>query len=142
MWYFNGFKQTNKHSRCDPHCLLQFTPDLLQELQLGPATLIQSRANGFRNMLETIHKRARMLLKDYPKFPSLIITADQLIPQGSFAKAQALYLQPSDSEVAELATLLTEKKVGVVAHFYMDPQVRILGTCIGCPDFDGQFIHY
>jgi hypothetical protein len=43
--------------------------------------------------------------------------------QGAFAEAQAQYLSPRDSEVRALAEVLAAKKIGVVAHFYMDPQV-------------------
>jgi hypothetical protein len=43
--------------------------------------------------------------------------------QGAFAEAQAQYLSPRDTEVKALAEVLAAKKIGVVAHFYMDPQV-------------------
>lgn len=46
-------------------------------------------------------------------------------PQGAFAEAQAQFLEPSPSEVDVLVGLLSSKKIGVVAHFYMDPQVRV-----------------
>lgn len=38
--------------------------------------------------------------------------------------AQARYLSPDKTKVEELATLLREKQIGVVAHFYMDPEVQ------------------
>ena len=31
---------------------------------------------------------------------------------------------PDESKVEELVSVLKEKKIGVVAHFYMDPQVQ------------------
>lgn len=34
------------------------------------------------------------------------------------------YLQPDVSKVCELAELLKQKQIGVVAHFYMDPEVQ------------------
>jgi quinolinate synthase len=34
------------------------------------------------------------------------------------------YLQPDVSKVHELAELLKQKQIGVVAHFYMDPEVQ------------------
>lgn len=37
---------------------------------------------------------------------------------------QARYLSPDKAKVEELARLLEEKKIGVVAHFYMDPEVQ------------------
>ena len=59
-----------------------------------------------------------------PAFPSLRITADALIPQGSFAEAQAAFLRPHRELVADLTRLLREKNTGVVAHFYMDPELQ------------------
>ncbi len=57
-------------------------------------------------------------------FPSLRITADALVPEGSFAEAQAAYLNPDPALVQELSTLLRAKNTGVVAHFYMDPELQ------------------
>lgn len=37
---------------------------------------------------------------------------------------QARFLFPDESRVQKLANLLKEKKIGVVAHFYMDPEVQ------------------
>jgi len=37
---------------------------------------------------------------------------------------QAKYLFPEESRVEELVNVLKEKKIGVVAHFYMDPEVQ------------------
>lgn len=63
-------------------------------------------------------------------FPSLRITADALTPEGSFAEAQAQFLQPQPKVVEELDALLREKKIGVVAHFYMDPELQgVLSAC-------------
>jgi hypothetical protein len=50
--------------------------------------------------------------------------------QGAFAEAQAAYLSPRDTEVKALAEVLQQKKIGVVAHFYMDPQVGRHGDTI------------
>lgn len=57
-------------------------------------------------------------------FPSLRITADAFIPEGAFAEAQARYLRPDPAVVKQLATSLRDKKLGVVAHFYMDPELQ------------------
>jgi quinolinate synthase len=63
-------------------------------------------------------------------FPSLVITEDAFVPQGSFAEAQAEYLSPDPVVIAELDALLPQKKIGVVAHFYMDPQLQgVLSAC-------------
>lgn len=43
--------------------------------------------------------------------------------QGAFAEAQAQFLRPDAATVDQLAATLRAKKIGVVAHFYMDPQV-------------------
>lgn len=37
---------------------------------------------------------------------------------------QARYLFPDESKVSELVSVLKEKKIGVTAHFYMDPEVQ------------------
>ena len=57
-------------------------------------------------------------------FPSLLIRADRFEAQGSFAEAQAAFLQPDAEEVRALTEALREKKVGIVAHFYMDPELQ------------------
>lgn len=57
-------------------------------------------------------------------FPSLVIRADGFSAQGSFAEAQASYLEPDPAEVAELTKLCEERNAGVVAHFYMDPELQ------------------
>ena len=63
-------------------------------------------------------------------FPVLRITRDSLVPEGSFAEAQAAFLQPDPATVKELEALLRSKKIGVVAHFYMDPELQgVLAAC-------------
>jgi quinolinate synthase len=65
-----------------------------------------------------------------PVFPSLRITADALIPRGAFAEAQAAFLKPDPELVTELTNLLRGKNAGVVAHFYMDPELQgVLASC-------------
>ena len=65
-----------------------------------------------------------------PVFPSLRITADALTPQGSFAEAQAAFLRPDPELVTKLTELLRNKNAGVVAHFYMDPELQgVLSAC-------------
>lgn len=89
-----------------------------------------SRANSWYNVLLTMQKKTQMALAQarggtvVEPFPSLLVTADDLIAQGSFAQAQAKYLLPDKLKVQELASLLKEKQIGVVAHFYMDPEVQ------------------
>ena len=63
-------------------------------------------------------------------FPSLTINKDQLIPQGSFAQAQATYLHPNPESVAELDALLSKNNIGIVAHYYMDVEIQgVLSSC-------------
>ena len=65
-----------------------------------------------------------------PVFPSLRVTADALIPQGAFAEAQAAFLKPDPELATRLGDLLREKNTGVVAHFYMDPELQgVLSAC-------------
>ncbi len=65
-----------------------------------------------------------------PVFPSLKITSDALVPEGAFAEAQAAFLKPDPALVAELNALLREKNAGIVAHFYMDPELQgVLSAC-------------
>lgn len=52
------------------------------------------------------------------------VSADGVSAQGSFAEAQANYLKPDMQVVEELDALLHEKKMGIVAHFYMDPELQ------------------
>jgi quinolinate synthase len=95
----------------------------LPQLGLGPALLAPSRSAGFANMLESIKRRVRLLTSDLPRFPSLLIQHSNVQPQGVFAEVQAQYLQPDPKQVTQLVQLLSSKQIGVVAHFYMDPQV-------------------
>lgn len=108
--------------------LLTVPVSALKGLKVGMET--QSRANTWSNVLLTLQKRTSMLiakkagLSTVEPFPSLLITANDIVAEGDFAKAQARYLSPDKSKVEELARLLKEKKIGVVAHFYMDPEVQ------------------
>src|SRR5690606_5729596 len=63
-------------------------------------------------------------------FPSLIIRQGELAAQGSFAEAQAAFLAPDPAVVASLGDLLERKNAGIVAHFYMDPELQgVLSAC-------------
>ena len=63
-------------------------------------------------------------------FPSLVIRQSELSAQGSFAEAQAEFLRPDPDVVARLERLLERKNAGVVAHFYMDPELQgVLSAC-------------
>jgi quinolinate synthase len=63
-------------------------------------------------------------------FPSLIIRADTLLPQGSFAEAQAMFLNPESEEIDAMDLLLRKGNIGVVSHFYMDAELQgVLSAC-------------
>jgi quinolinate synthase len=57
-------------------------------------------------------------------FPSLRIRASGFEPQGAFAEAQAMYLEPDPAAVQQLTDLLRERQAGIVAHFYMDAELQ------------------
>ena len=57
-------------------------------------------------------------------FPSLLIRATELIPQGAFAEAQAAFLAPEQELIVQLNGALSAGNVGVVAHFYMDVELQ------------------
>lgn len=107
-----------------PAELAEVSPDTLLALPLGPAVMVPSRTNGFLNMLETARKLARGLMGEMETFPSLLLKANSISAQGSFAESQAQYLRPNGEAVERVVELLSSKKIGVVAHFYMDPQVQ------------------
>ncbi|KAK9066440.1 hypothetical protein SSX86_013762 [Deinandra increscens subsp. villosa] len=91
---------------------------------------VDSRVNTWHNVLISMQKRTKALVAEREgrsfgePFPSMVITAEGVVAKGSFAQAQARFLSPDDLKVQELANLLKEKKIGVVAHFYMDPEVQ------------------
>ncbi|CAI9260736.1 unnamed protein product [Lactuca saligna] len=91
---------------------------------------IDSRVNTWHNVLISMQKRTKALVaarEGKPigdPFPSMVITAEGIGAKGSFAEAQARFLFPNEAKVEELTKLLKEKQIGVVAHFYMDPEVQ------------------
>jgi len=78
-----------------------------------------------------------VLIQSYPTFPSLLVTRIELKAKGEFAETQAMYLDADQkgtevsiafshhpfAEIEELASFLRDKKVGVVARFYMNARV-------------------
>lgn len=57
-------------------------------------------------------------------FPSLRISKSGVAANGTFAEVQAEYLRPDPEQVQRLDTLLRENNAGLVAHFYMDPELQ------------------
>lgn len=63
-------------------------------------------------------------------FPSLLIRAEDFVPEGAFARSQSEFLSPDPDVVADLGRHLEAKNAGVVAHFYMDPELQgVLTAC-------------
>lgn len=91
---------------------------------------LNSRANTWHNVLISMQKRTKNLVaerdgKPPPHlFPSLVVTTQGIQAQGSYALAQAKFLFPDELKVQELVNVLKEKKIGIAAHFYMDPEVQ------------------
>ena len=76
--------------------LLAVPLSALKGLKVGVES--QSRANTWSNVLLTLQKRTSMLiakkagLSTVERFPSLLITADDVVAQGDFAKAQVFLI--------------------------------------------------
>ena len=111
-------------SGLSPEQVLAVEPETLLSLGLGVDVLTRSRTNGFLNMLESAKKQTNILLGNMPSFPSLIVSRDSTVPKGAFAESQHKFLEPDQRQVDQLVKVLKEKKIGIVAHFYMDPEVQ------------------
>ncbi|KAK9926785.1 hypothetical protein M0R45_023998 [Rubus argutus] len=113
-----------------PEEVLAVKTDDLAALNVGLPGAQRSRVNTWHNVLVSMHKKTKALVAErqgkppFEPFPSLVITADGIHAKGSYAEAQARYLFPDESKVEELVNVLREKKIGIVAHFYMDPEVQ------------------
>lgn len=66
-------------------------------------------------------------------FPCLRVREDRIEAEGPFAEAQAEYLRPDPDLVRELDALLAAERIGVVAHYYMDPQLQGALACCTWP---------
>mmetsp|Transcript_34736 Transcript_34736/g.83951 ORF Transcript_34736/g.83951 Transcript_34736/m.83951 type:complete len:498 (-) Transcript_34736:263-1756(-) len=69
-------------------------------------------------------------------FPSMRITSQAVTAQGSFAEAQVAFLDPDVDAVKRLDNMLAKKKLGVVMHYYMDPELQ--GLVAAC-DYEHVF---
>ncbi|KAI3876728.1 hypothetical protein MKW92_043525 [Papaver armeniacum] len=114
-----------------PEEVLKLTTQDLFALNVGLLpSKSQSRVNTWHNVLISMQKKTKSLVAEkqgkppLEPFPSLVITADDIQPKGSYAESQAKFLFPDEIKVTELVNVLKEKKIGVVAHFYMDPEVQ------------------
>ncbi|MCB9706021.1 MAG: quinolinate synthase NadA [Myxococcales bacterium] len=57
-------------------------------------------------------------------FPSLLLQAETIAAQGAFAEAQAAFFDPDPEAALGLRRRLAAVDGGVVAHFYMDPELQ------------------
>lgn len=114
----------------EPEEVVKVSTEDLVGLNVGLPGTGRSRVNTWHNVLVTMQKKTKQLVAEregkvkFEPFPSLIVTDDGVVPKGSYAEAQAKYLFPNELKVGELVNVLKEKKIGVVAHFYMDPEVQ------------------
>ncbi|KAJ0989462.1 hypothetical protein J5N97_007818 [Dioscorea zingiberensis] len=114
-----------------PEEVLEMRQEDLGDLNVvGLPGRTNSRVNTWHNVLISMQKRTKALVAEVDgketvePFPSLVIGPDGIQAKGSYAEAQAMFLAPNESKVEELVNVLKEKKIGVVAHFYMDPEVQ------------------
>ncbi|XP_031479478.1 quinolinate synthase, chloroplastic-like isoform X2 [Nymphaea colorata] len=113
-----------------PEEVLRMKTENLGSLNIGLPGSTNSRANTWHNVLISMQKKTKAILmarEGKPltePFPSLVVNADGIHAKGSYAEAQAKFLSPDESKVNELVSVLSAKKIGIVAHFYMDPEVQ------------------
>ncbi|CAL9768456.1 unnamed protein product [Musa acuminata subsp. burmannicoides] len=114
-----------------PEEVLEMTPEAFGDLNVvGLPVRAHSRVNTWHNVLISMQKRTTALIAkregrpSADPFPSLVIGPDGIEAKGSYAEAQAMFLSPDESKIKELVSVLRKKKIGVVAHFYMDPEVQ------------------
>ncbi len=67
-------------------------------------------------------------------FPALLLRADTITAQGAFAEAQADFFDPDPDTLGSLRERLEATRSGVVAHFYMDPELQGLLYGTGSPN--------
>jgi quinolinate synthase len=103
---------------------LSIDESFIKELGLDPILAGSHHRYGLFSMFDTMKKRVYNQLGHRQDFPSLLITKDDLVPQGAYAESQATYLKPDQETVRSLVQSLQKTKAGVVAHFYMDPEVQ------------------
>jgi quinolinate synthase len=119
--------------------LTGLTPDAIAEV---PVSVVDSLTIGAANLTHQPRERvpehagdgeeAGERLRDEDgdgesasaPFPSLVVSADGVAANGVFAETQAAYLEPDETLVDDLVHTLRTKKIGIVAHFYMDAQVQ------------------
>lgn len=66
-------------------------------------------------------------------FPSIILSRQGIVAQGAFAEAQAAFLEPDPQTSAKLREAAERHQAGIVAHFYMDPELQGVLAASGHP---------
>lgn len=90
----------------------------------APSPSVSRHASAL-NVLEAVRARARAARGDAPSpFPSLVVGRRGTEARGAYAAAQRAFLDPDAGRAARLAAALRAASMGVVAHFYMDPEVQ------------------
>jgi len=97
---------------------------------------MQSLSNISKTFLRPTN--LRFLSTAAQKFPSLVISANDFIPKGSYAERQAEFLKPDLNIVKKIDNVLKNKKIAVNAHFYMDAELQ--GIITNCKTPNGVFI--
>ncbi len=59
-----------------------------------------------------------------PAFPSIVVSAGSIVAAGEFAETQAAVLDPDPASVRRLTQLLRQTQAGIVAHYYMAPELQ------------------
>jgi quinolinate synthase len=78
----------------EPEEVLKVRTDDLVGLNVGLPGTGRSRVNTWHNVLVTMQKKTKLLVAEregkvlFEPFPSLIVTADAVVPKGSYAEAQ------------------------------------------------------
>lgn len=105
--------RNGRHSRCVVSASFASNKD-----ELSQSTLKQSKSRLFSSI------PSAPPAQQISAFPSIVIGPDTISPQGSFAEAQASFLEPPMELVEEMLDKLIELKIGIVAHYYMDVELQ------------------
>jgi len=95
-----------------------------------PEVMMSASASAAAAAMATTTAATAPYEQSIETFPSLIIgssstgSSSTIRPVGTFAEAQAMYLEPDPHDVQELFSALLKAKTGVVAHYYMDVELQ------------------
>jgi len=93
----------------------------------GAAAAAQRRTKSALAAVDIEHETATATYDQSIRepFPSIVIGPERSIePQGSFAEAQAQFLDPDPDMVETLKEGLLKTDIGIVAHYYMDVELQ------------------